>query len=187
MTVPNDEQADQRRKRIFDAANAGCSHGGTPCQPHANKPGGNVRSRLRRLETLACRSRQQKTYTEVRDLDARRSVLIVDQSSETREVLRTVLEQRGLRIYEASAPDEGLEIVQSQRPDLVVLDVEVETASPAEVSGRFASRTRPRQTPLVLLGTARRTMRRLPGEFVAKPYHYAPLIRRIEQLLDAVQ
>ena len=124
---------------------------------------------------------------EVRDLDARRSVLIVDQSSETREVLRTVLEQRGLRIFEASAADEGLAIVQSQQPDLVVLDVEVDSASPDAISGAFASRVRPRQTPLVLLGAVRRTTRGLPGEFVAKPYHYAPLVRKIEQLLDGVQ
>jgi CheY-like chemotaxis protein len=124
---------------------------------------------------------------EVRDLDARRSVLIVNQSSEAREVLRTVLEQRGLRIFEASAADEGLAIVQSQRPDLVVVDVEIDSASPAEISDEFASRTRPRQTPLVLLGTARRATGRLPCEFVAKPYHYAPLVRRIEQLLDGVQ
>lgn len=120
-------------------------------------------------------------------MDPRRSVLIVDQSSESREVLRTVLEQRGLKILEASAPQEGLALVQSHRPDLVVLDVEVDSASPAEVSSQFASRTGARQTPLVLLGTARRTMRMLPGEFVSKPYHYAPLIRRIEQLLDVVQ
>jgi DNA-binding response OmpR family regulator len=113
-------------------------------------------------------------------------VLIVDQSAETREVLRTVLEQRGLKIYEAAAADEGLEIVESRSPDLVVLDVEVESASPAEISGQFARSAR-RQTPLVLLGTARRTKCPLPGEFIAKPYHYAPLVRRIEQLLDGVQ
>ena len=39
-------------------------------------------------------------------------------------------------------------------------------------------------TPLVVLATARRQADRLPsGEFVAKPYHYGPLIRRIEELL----
>jgi hypothetical protein len=36
---------------------------------------------------------------------------------------------------------------------------------------------------MVLLGSARRAGTSPSGEFVAKPYHYAPLILKIEQLL----
>lgn len=120
---------------------------------------------------------------EVHDLSPRRSVLIVDESAENREVLRTVLEHRGMQILEASQPQEGLELARQHQPDLIVLDLELESAPP-ELPSRLAEHAT-RETPLVLLGSARRRVAdRHVAEFVAKPYHYAPLIRRIEQLLE---
>ena len=114
----------------------------------------------------------------------RRSVLIVDQSDECREVLRTVLEHRGLRILEADAAETGLELARRHRPDLIVLDMELDASSPTSVTGEFASPCGAKPTPLVVLGSVRRADRPSAGEFVAKPYQYAPLIRRIEQLLE---
>ena len=116
-------------------------------------------------------------------MDTRRSVLIVDESADSREVLRTVLEHRGLRILEASQPREGLELARQHQPDLIVLDLEPDSTPPEFPSELAAQSTH--QTPLVLLGSARRIAAHPHvGEFVAKPYHYAPLIRRIEQLLE---
>lgn len=119
-------------------------------------------------------------------MHGQRSVLIVDQSDETREVLQTALERRGLRIFAAGAAREGLELARSRRPDLIVLDLETEDSAPEVLSAPFAEQSRTAQTPLVLLGSLRRGRQRPPaGEFVSKPYHYGPLIRRIEELLDA--
>jgi hypothetical protein len=71
-----------------------------------------------------------------------------------------------------------------------VLDVEHLSAAPQRLSDGFAAQSRARSTPLVLLGSARApTGRQMAsqGEFVAKPYHYAPLIRKIEELLALCQ
>jgi hypothetical protein len=53
----------------------------------------------------------------------------------------------------------------------------------AAVCEQFADQASRSDTSLVLLGTARQKSSS-KGEFVAKPYHYAPLIRKIESLLD---
>ena len=58
------------------------------------------------------------------------SVLIVDRLSETREVLRTVLERRGLRVYEATEQTEGWKLARQHHPDLIVIDVEDSGPSP---------------------------------------------------------
>jgi CheY-like chemotaxis protein len=118
-------------------------------------------------------------------LDGQRSVLIVDSSEETREVLQTALQRRGLRIFSASQARRGMELAREHHPDLIVLDLEMEDSSPETVSAPFAEQSRTDGAPLVLLGTVRRRQPRPVGEFVAKPYHYAPLIRKIEELLDA--
>jgi len=123
-------------------------------------------------------------------LAPRYSVLIVDPMEETREVLRSALESRGVRILATDEPARGLALAREHGPDLIVLDIEHLAAAPERLSDGFAAQCRARSTPLVLLGNARapRGGRVVPnGEFVSKPYHYAPLIRKIEELLDQYQ
>lgn len=118
---------------------------------------------------------------------SRQSLLIVDASAETREVLRTALASRGTEIWEATRADEALELARQHHPTVIVLDVEIADTAPKYVraglnggSGEHAQ--------IVLLGTAKRAAQNFPsGQFVAKPYHYAPLIRKIERLLDEAQ
>ncbi len=115
-----------------------------------------------------------------------RSVLVVDHSDETREVLRSVLQRRGMSILEARAARDGLDLARQHHPDLIVMDLEVETTQGEGVSPEFANGGNGRPTPVIVLGTARRQAESLSGaEFVSKPYHYSALIRRIEELLEA--
>jgi CheY-like chemotaxis protein len=118
-------------------------------------------------------------------LDSRRSVLIVDASDETRDVLQTVLERRGLRTMAASQAKQGLALAQQHHPDLIVLDLEIDPYGPDEVAAPFAEQSRTDHGSLVLLGSVRRRQPHSQGEYVAKPYHYGPLIRRIEEILSA--
>ena len=114
-----------------------------------------------------------------------RSVLIVDQSDESREVLRTVLERRGVSIFEARRGEEGLQILQNQRPDVVVVDLEGDQDSSASLENAYHDASAGEETSLVLLGRvgAARTARG-GSQVISKPYHYGPLIRTIEQLLE---
>lgn len=115
----------------------------------------------------------------------KRRVLIVDASSENREVLATALERRGCSILTASRPDRGLELAQRHHPDVIVLDLEENADSPEALCAPFARRTDAAVPRLVVLGSVRTgTMGLGDGAIVAKPYHYAPLIRKIEELLD---
>ncbi|MCE5269437.1 MAG: hypothetical protein LLG00_16295 [Planctomycetaceae bacterium] len=141
------------------------------------------------------------------------NVLIVDRSEETREVLQTVLERRGVRTLTTGKPETGAELAQRHHPELIVLDLEsldgsdaslrragiLPATSPAgnetgkmpdlqddraDTSMSAASSQSEYQPQLVLLGSLRGWRDQAPaGEFVAKPYHYGPLIRRIEELL----
>jgi CheY-like chemotaxis protein len=114
-----------------------------------------------------------------------RSVLIVDRSEETRGVLRAALERQGTQVWEAGAAVEGLELARRHHPDLIVLDLELEATPDAALPTRFAQQTKDGASSLIVLGTARRIAPHVPhGQFVPKPYHYAPLIRKIEELLE---
>ena len=118
----------------------------------------------------------------------RRSVLIVDNLQETREVLRTALARHGARIFEASRPDEGLKLAREHHPDVIVLDVDFTVETDESIAAGFEAESLAQETPIVLLGNARRRRKSFAtGDFVAKPYHYGPLIRKIEALLDEVR
>lgn len=112
------------------------------------------------------------------------SVLVVDPLEETREVLRTSLERRGVRILAASAPEQGLAMARQHHPSLIVLDLECQRDQTG-ASDALAAESLADETPLVVLGSARRAPAALPSDrFVSKPYHYGPLIRKIEELLE---
>ena len=139
-------------------------------------------------------------------MDGQLSVLIVNRSEETREVLQTVLQRRGVRTLAAGRTAAALDLLRRHQPDLIVLDLELDDvaqcteelaghtflsasgpcgAGVAPASGQGVGTPAPQYQPrLVLLGNLRGSPDRLPeGEFVSKPYHYGPLIRKIEELL----
>ena len=78
-------------------------------------------------------------------------------------------------------------MAQQHRPDLIVLDVELDDAGQGPLSDLLAEPSHG-GTRLLLLGTLRREPAPAghpphagQGEFLAKPYHYEALIRKIEQ------
>ena len=119
-------------------------------------------------------------------MDQERSVLVVDQSEETGEVLQTALSRRGVRTYTARHATEGAELGRRHCPDLVVLDLEIDGVDLEPSEGSFWANLRENNVPIILLGNCRRKGPQIPGsEFVAKPYHFGPLIRRIEEILES--
>ncbi len=76
-------------------------------------------------------------------------------------------------------------MAHEHHPELIVLDLEIDGSSTDDLAARFAQQSLTTQTSLLLLGTVGRRQALPEGEYVSKPYHYAPLIRRIEAILSA--
>ena len=111
-------------------------------------------------------------------------VLIVDRSAENREVLRTVLQRSGCEIFEADRDTDGLALAKSCHPNLLVIDVDTVDPADALVCDGYGHQARLENASIVLLGRVSTGESHLPtSDVVAKPYHYGPLIRKIERLL----
>ncbi|MBS0210456.1 MAG: hypothetical protein JSS27_16050 [Planctomycetes bacterium] len=118
-------------------------------------------------------------------MDARHSVLVVD-AADTGAVLCTALAKRGWRTLCATSSAEALALAERHAPGCIVVDLESADLHHDRVNCEQLARSSER--PLVLLGNLRQAARLAAtrgAEFVAKPYHYAPLIRKIEALLAA--
>lgn len=114
---------------------------------------------------------------------ARQSVLVVDPLEETHEVLRAALGDQGIEVVAAKSTAHGLSLARRREVSLIVYDLESDGAS-GVLSGKFLLESAARRTPLLVIGNARRPAAGLTGcQSLPKPYHYAALIRRIEELL----
>lgn len=109
------------------------------------------------------------------------SVLIVEPSADAREVLRTVLERRGLKILEAFDAHNGLRLAHEFHPDVIVVDLDEMDIDQAALQAEFEAESTSCASSLIVLGKVARHS--LPADQVlAKPYHFAPLVHKIEQL-----
>lgn len=54
-----------------------------------------------------------------------KTVLVVDDSDLNRKLIRTILGMRNIRVIEADNAERALEMVREQRPDLVLMDVQL--------------------------------------------------------------
>jgi len=117
-------------------------------------------------------------------LSTKARILIVDASRESRDILRTLLNRQGTEILETGKFQSAGAIVDRQQPDLIVCDADSDR-SPANTATHALARQATRSDiPIVVLGTVQRDFRPLSGgNLVPKPYHYAPLLRKIESLL----
>ncbi len=116
--------------------------------------------------------------------DARPSVLIVDRSEDSRQVLRTVLERRGVQTWEAAEARRGVELARQHHPQVIVLDLDAGNADQEEIRDQYEAESKEHDVYLLVIGRSVSYERILPKDrMLAKPYHYAPLVRTIETLL----
>jgi CheY-like chemotaxis protein len=111
-------------------------------------------------------------------------VLIVDRSAESRDVLASLLARRGAEVLEARETAAAAAMAAARAPHVIVVDGDA--PAPEQQGGdlELAAVAARNDVPIVVVGTIRRRASPLPVEqFVAKPYHYAALIRKIEELL----
>jgi CheY-like chemotaxis protein len=120
--------------------------------------------------------------------DAR--ILIVEDHPTMREAMRLVLEGEGFAIEEAADGQRALEMVRTDPPDLVFLDMNIPGSSGAEVLAEM------RSDPLtagvrVIIVTAdgeegrERALAMGADEYFTKPFSPITLLDTVEQVLSA--
>lgn len=113
------------------------------------------------------------------------TVLVVDDDSDIRFIVRMILETRGLNVLEAARGEAALRIAREQSLDLVILDWSMPAMSGIEVAHRLLDPANGQTTPVIMLTgrtteeDRRRGLTAGVRAYVTKPF--SPL-----ELLDAV-
>ena len=113
-------------------------------------------------------------------------ILVVDDEPQIRRVLRTTLTSQGYAVIEAKTGDEALELFRDERPDLVLLDMNMPGRSGIETCRELRSSS---DVPVIMLtvrNTERDKVQALDAgadDYVVKPFGSEELMARIRAAL----
>ena len=107
-------------------------------------------------------------------------ILIVDDDEDIVTMLQFRLEKSGYQVSVASTGKKALESIQSNNPDLVIMDLNIPEPNGAEVAKHVKSTS---SIPIILLtgSTDKRSSDFQCDELVIKPYEWEQLHKLIEK------
>ena len=78
-------------------------------------------------------------------------ILVIDDDEKTREITLLLLKKKGYEAVEAESGESALESMESELPDLILLDVEMPGISGFEVVKRLKSKSPTRTIPVIMV------------------------------------
>jgi DNA-binding response OmpR family regulator len=118
------------------------------------------------------------------------TLLVVDDEPEINKLVARIFEKRGYRVNTASDGAEALASVAKDRPDLIMLDLNLPRIDGWEVCRRLKSDPATRAIPIIMLTAAHANVDDAEiglglgaDEYVAKPFVRAVLLHNVERLL----
>ena len=118
-----------------------------------------------------------------------RVVMLVDDYADTRDALRLVIESCGCRVVEATNGQEAIELVQTERPDLILMDLNMPVLDGVNATLRIREYEPTRDVPIVAITAHDSTEFRVAAgavgccEYLLKPLDFDNLSDLINRLL----
>jgi two-component system cell cycle response regulator DivK len=118
-----------------------------------------------------------------------RTILYVDDSELNRKIVRDLLRRTNYRLIEAPDGETGVTMALEQRPDLILMDVQLPKTSGIEATRRLRRESATADTPIIaitsfaLTGDEQRAKEAGASAYLAKPYSPFTLLGMIRELL----
>jgi CheY-like chemotaxis protein len=122
-------------------------------------------------------------------MDTKKTILVVDDNPDIITIVKTILEGRGFTVFSASSGPELLNLLPTQKADLIILDIMMPEMDGLEVLTRLKGKTETSTIPVILL-TAKVQYEDVLGGYklgadyyITKPFTSTQLVNGINLLL----
>lgn len=117
-------------------------------------------------------------------------ILIIEDESELVKVLRSYLEKAGFQVMTALRGDSGLELWRREKPDLVILDLNLPGLDGLDIAREIRKKS---NTPIIMLTARVEEADQLVGleigadDYITKPFSPRLVVARVRALLRRTQ
>ena len=122
-------------------------------------------------------------------MDNKKTIMVVDDNPDIITIVRTILEGKGYSVLSATSGAELLNMLKTQKPDLIILDIMMPEMDGLEVLSRLKGLTETATIPVILL-TAKVQYEDVLGGYklgadyyITKPFTSTQLVNGISLLL----
>jgi two-component system cell cycle response regulator DivK len=116
-------------------------------------------------------------------------ILVVEDQEDNRQIIRDLLSATDYEIMEAESGEQALDAVAKQRPDLILMDIQLPGIDGYEATRRIKADPALRSIPIIavtsyaLSGEEQKARAAGCNEYVPKPYSPRQLLAKIRQYL----
>jgi two-component system, cell cycle response regulator DivK len=117
-------------------------------------------------------------------------VLVVEDDSKSRKLVRDLLTFKGYEIIEAETGEEGVGLAQERHPSLILMDIRLPGIDGIQALGRLRAEVATRGIPVmamtasVMSGDRQRVLAAGFDAFQSKPIKIKDFVAAVEQLLE---
>ena len=118
-----------------------------------------------------------------------KKILVADDEKDIVELVAFNLEREGFAVYRAYDGQKAWEMVNTDKPDLVILDLMMPELSGMEVCGRIRRQETTASLPIIMLTAKSDPVDKILGleigadDYITKPFHVRELIARVRAVL----
>src|SRR5215475_6244149 len=116
-------------------------------------------------------------------------ILVVEDQADNRRILRDMLSNAGYELVEAESGEEAVMAVETQRPDLILMDIQLPVMDGYEATRRIRSKPELKSVPIIavtsyaLAGDEAKALACGCNAYVTKPYSPRALLAKVASVL----
>jgi two-component system, cell cycle response regulator DivK len=116
-------------------------------------------------------------------------ILVVEDQEDNRQIIRDLLTSAGYELVEAVDGEEGVRLAESERPDLILMDIQLPVLDGHEATRRIKQNPELRHIPIIVVtsyalsGDDRKAMAAGSDGYMAKPFSPRQLLATIRKFL----
>ena len=120
-------------------------------------------------------------------------ILVVEDQEDNRRILRDMLGNAGYELIEAESGEEALTAVEAQRPDLILMDIQLPVMDGYEATRRIRLNPRLKSIPIIavtsyaLAGDEAKALAVGCTAYITKPFSPRALLAKVQEHLALVE